>query len=98
MVPKPGSDEEAKLIFEKWDLDFAIIGKTISEDKFLIFFNDEIKAELPLKALSGNAPEYNRPWTATSKNRVKITVVTLATSHCNRIVKKNFIGYIYICC
>ena len=71
MVLKPGSDEEAKLIFEKWDLDFAIIGKTIAEDKFLIFFNDEIKAELPLKALSGNAPEYNRPWTATSKNGVK---------------------------
>ena len=71
MVLKPGSDEEAKLIFEKWDLDFAIIGKTIAEDKFLIFFNDEIKAELPLKALSGNAPEYNRPWTATSKNSVK---------------------------
>ena len=71
MVLKPGSDEEAKLIFEKWDLDFAIIGKTIAEDKFLIFFNDEIKAELPLKALSGNAPEYNRPWTTTSKNSVK---------------------------
>ena len=71
MVLKPGSDEEAKLIFEKWDLDFAIIGKTIAEDKFLIFFNDEIKAELPLKALSGNAPEYNRPWTATSKNSAK---------------------------
>ncbi|MFL2788829.1 MAG: phosphoribosylformylglycinamidine synthase subunit PurL [Paracoccaceae bacterium] len=71
MVLKPGSDEEAKLIFEKWDLDFAIIGKTIAEDKFLIFFNDEIKADLPLKALSGNAPEYNRPWTATSKKSVE---------------------------
>ena len=71
MVLKPGSNEEAKLIFEKWDLDFAIIGETIAEDRFLIFFNDEIKAELPLKALSGNAPEYNRPWTATSKNSVK---------------------------
>ena len=71
MVLKPGSDEEAKLIFEKWDLDFAIIGKTIAEDKYLLFFNEEIKAELPLKALSGNAPEYNRPWTATSKNSVK---------------------------
>lgn len=72
MVIKPGSDTEAKEIFKKWDLDFSIIGETIAADKFLIFFDGELKADLPLKALSGNAPEYNRPWTATPKNITKV--------------------------
>jgi phosphoribosylformylglycinamidine synthase len=55
----------AKAIFDKWDLDFAIVGHTIAEDRFLIRQGGEIKADLPLKALSGTAPEYDRPWVAT---------------------------------
>ena len=45
--------------------DFAVIGETIAEDRFLIMHNGEVKADLPLKALSGNAPEYDRPWVTT---------------------------------
>src|SRR5690606_16406730 len=38
---------------------------TIPEDRFLIRLNGEVKADLPLKALSGEAPEYDRPWVET---------------------------------
>ena len=62
MVLKPELEEQAKAVFEKWDLDFAIVGETIAEDRFLIMMNGEVKADLPLKALSGTAPEYDRPW------------------------------------
>ncbi|WP_212524619.1 phosphoribosylformylglycinamidine synthase subunit PurL [Actibacterium sp. MT2.3-13A] len=65
MVLKPEKEEEARAVFEKWDLDFAIVGHTIDEDRFLIKHNGEIKADLPLKALSGTAPEYDRPWQET---------------------------------
>ncbi|MBK5934933.1 phosphoribosylformylglycinamidine synthase subunit II [Rhodovulum imhoffii] len=65
MVLRPEKEAEAKAIFDKWDLDFAIVGETISEDRFLILHNGEEKASLPLKALSGNAPEYDRPWVET---------------------------------
>ena len=65
MVLKPELEAEAKAVFDKWDLDFAIVGKTIAEDRFLVMHNGEIKADLPLKALSGNAPEYDRPWVQT---------------------------------
>lgn len=65
MVLDPQKEHLAKSIFDKWDLDFAIVGETISEDRFLIKFNGEVKADLPLKALAGNSPEYDRPWTET---------------------------------
>ncbi|MBW4960607.1 phosphoribosylformylglycinamidine synthase subunit PurL [Sulfitobacter sp. CW3] len=65
MVLRPELEAEAKAVFDKWDLDFAIVGETIAEDRFLIVLNGEVKADLPLKALSGNAPEYDRPWVET---------------------------------
>ncbi len=65
MVLHPHKETEAKAVFDKWDLDFAIIGETIAEDRFLIRLNGEVKADLPLKALSGEAPEYDRPWVKT---------------------------------
>ncbi|NDK34727.1 phosphoribosylformylglycinamidine synthase subunit PurL [Rhodovulum sulfidophilum] len=65
MVLRPEKEAEAKAIFDKWDLDFAIVGETIAEDRFLILHGGEVRADLPLKALSGNAPEYDRPWVAT---------------------------------
>jgi phosphoribosylformylglycinamidine synthase II len=64
MVLRPEKEAEARAIFEKWDLDFAIVGETIAEDRFLILHGGEVKADLPLKALSGEAPEYDRPWVA----------------------------------
>jgi phosphoribosylformylglycinamidine synthase len=66
MVLRPELEAQAKAVFDKWDLDFAIVGETIAEDRFLIRLHGEIKADLPLKALSGNAPEYDRPWVETS--------------------------------
>ena len=65
MVLRPEKEAEAKAVFDKWDLDFAIVGETIPEDRFLIMHNNTVKADLPLKALSGNAPEYDRPWVET---------------------------------
>ncbi|NIZ13549.1 phosphoribosylformylglycinamidine synthase subunit PurL [Phaeobacter sp. HF9A] len=65
MVLKPELEAEAKAVFEKWDLDFAIVGETIAEDRFLILHNGEVKADLPLSKLSSSAPEYDRPWVET---------------------------------
>ena len=63
MVLKPELEAAAKAVFDKWDLDFAIVGETIAEDRFLIVLNGEVKADLPLSKLSSAAPEYDRPWT-----------------------------------
>ena len=65
MVLRPDREETARAIFEKWDLDFAIVGETIAEDRFLVMQGNTVRADIPLKALSGNAPEYDRPWEET---------------------------------
>jgi phosphoribosylformylglycinamidine synthase len=65
MVLKPELESVARAIFVKWDLDFAIVGETIAEDRFLIMHGNQIKADLPLSKLSSSAPEYDRPWVPT---------------------------------
>jgi phosphoribosylformylglycinamidine synthase len=65
MVLDPEKETTAKAIFDKWDLDFAIVGETIAEDRFKIFKDGELKADLPLSKLASNAPEYDRPWVPT---------------------------------
>ncbi|MBU2956750.1 phosphoribosylformylglycinamidine synthase subunit PurL [Paracoccus sp. 1_MG-2023] len=65
MVLKPEKEAEARAVFEKWDLDFAIVGETIAEDRFLIVHRDQVMADLPLSKLSSSAPEYDRPWVET---------------------------------
>ncbi|MEM6635281.1 MAG: phosphoribosylformylglycinamidine synthase subunit PurL [Pseudomonadota bacterium] len=65
MVLRPEKEGEAKAIFDRWDLDFAIVGETIAEDRFVIEMGGKVMADLPLKALSGTAPEYDRPWVPT---------------------------------
>ncbi len=67
MVLNPQLENAAKAVFDKWDLDFAVVGETIAEDRFEIFHGGKLMADLPLKALSGNAPEYDRRWVETPK-------------------------------
>jgi phosphoribosylformylglycinamidine synthase len=66
MVLNPEKEAEARAVFEKWDLDFAIVGETLPEDRFVIMHGGQCMADLPLRALSGNAPEYDRPWEETA--------------------------------
>ncbi len=65
MVLRPEKEAEARAVFDKWDLDFAIVGETIAEDRFLIVHGNETKADLPLSKLASTAPEYDRPWVPT---------------------------------
>ena len=65
MVLDPEREDAARAVFDKWDLDFAIVGETIAEDRFLIMLAGEIKADLPLSTLASSAPEYDRPWVPT---------------------------------
>jgi phosphoribosylformylglycinamidine synthase II len=61
MVLKPEKEEEAKAIFRKWGLDFAVIGHTTDTLRFVIKHNGEVKADLPIKELGDEAPLYDRP-------------------------------------
>ena len=64
MVLRPEQEKEAEAIFRKWGLDFAIVGTTTDTLRFVIKHEGEVKADLPIKDLGDQAPEYDRPWVA----------------------------------
>ena len=65
IVLENGKEEKAKKIFDKWNLDFAIIGKTTSSKNIEIYFNNEKVTDIPIDFLSDNAPLYERKWKKT---------------------------------
>ncbi|MGO4664724.1 phosphoribosylformylglycinamidine synthase subunit PurL [Bosea sp. 2RAB26] len=67
MVIKPGHEEPAEAIFRKWGLDFAVVGKTTDTLRFVVKHQGETMADLPIKELGDEAPEYDRPWIETPK-------------------------------
>ncbi|MEM7069733.1 MAG: phosphoribosylformylglycinamidine synthase subunit PurL [Pseudomonadota bacterium] len=62
MVLNPEKEEAAKAIFVKWGLDFAVVGKTTDDLRFRILHQGEEVANLPIKELGDEAPEYDRPY------------------------------------
>ncbi|WP_159586567.1 phosphoribosylformylglycinamidine synthase subunit PurL [Chelativorans xinjiangense] len=64
MVLRPEKEPEAEAIFRKWGLDFAIVGHTTDDKRFRILHQGEEVANLPIKELGDEAPEYDRPWVA----------------------------------
>ncbi len=68
MILRPGMEPLAKEIFEKWDLDFAVIGRLTAPTEggngsITILRHGVVEALLPLLALTDEAPRYERPYT-----------------------------------
>ncbi len=62
IVLENGKEEHAKNIFDKWNLDFAVIGKTTKSKKIELYFDNEQVANIPVNTLVENSPMYNRKW------------------------------------
>lgn len=62
-VLKPGRESEAAAIFRKWELDFAVIGITTGTNRLVVRHKGEVVADMPITALSDEAPIYDRPYT-----------------------------------
>ncbi|MEO8758740.1 MAG: phosphoribosylformylglycinamidine synthase subunit PurL, partial [Devosia sp.] len=62
MVLHPEKEAEARAVFEKWELDFATVGKTTDDLRFRVMWQGKEVANLPIKDLGDAAPEYDRPW------------------------------------
>lgn len=65
IVLENGKEELAKKIFDKWNLDFAVIGKTTNSKKIELFFNNNQVASIPINTLVENSPMYERKWKKT---------------------------------
>lgn len=75
MVLKPGKEAMAQAIFERWELDFAIIGEVTDTRHMVLEFDGEVVCDIPLGPLAADAPEYDRPYMSKDEYRewAKIT-------------------------
>ena len=62
MILRPGSEAEARRIFEKWELDFAVIGRVTDTGRLVLRKQGETAADIPVGPLVTEAPLYRRPW------------------------------------
>ena len=62
IVLENGKEEHAKKIFDKWNLDFAVIGKTTNSKKIELYFKEKKVADIPVNTLVENSPMYDRKW------------------------------------
>ena len=75
MVLKPEKTEIAKEVFEKWDVDFAIVGKITETNNIVVLHNGMIEADIPIKFLTDNAPMYKREKIKKNKRKRKLQLL-----------------------
>ncbi len=74
IVLENGKEDIAKKIFDKWDLDFAVIGRTTNSKNIELFYDEKKVASIPINTLVENSPMYDRKWKKTKlpkKNKYK---------------------------
>jgi len=62
IILREGREKDCENIFKKWGLDFSIIGKLTISQKLTLKSDNKTVCDLPISALSHEAPEYDRKW------------------------------------
>jgi len=65
MVLKPGSEQRARRIFDKWELNFAVVGRLTETGRIVLRMHGETFADMPIAPMVDASPVYERPWTPT---------------------------------
>src|SRR5258708_8544220 len=61
IVAHKGREREVGDIFRKWDLDAVVIGQVRDDGRMRVAHNGEVVCDVPVKALTDEAPVYERP-------------------------------------
>ncbi len=61
MVLRPDRQDLAQAIFEKWELDFAVVGRLTDTGRITVMHRGVVQADIPLDPLAEQAPLYHRP-------------------------------------
>lgn len=65
LVLKPEREAEAAKIFEKWELDFSVIGRLTETGHIVCTRHGAVEVDIPVGPLVEQSPLYNRPWEPT---------------------------------
>ena len=77
IILEDGKENNARKIFEKWDLDFVVIGKTTNTKNLIMKFKNKIEGIIPIEALASKAPIYDRKWSKKKQSKKKIELKSL---------------------
>jgi phosphoribosylformylglycinamidine synthase len=66
IVARSGREKQLIDIFKKWELDAVVIGQVVEGDRLRIMHHGRLEADLPIHALTDEAPKYHRPMAGTS--------------------------------
>jgi phosphoribosylformylglycinamidine synthase II len=61
IVAHKGREKQIVEIFNKWDLDAVVVGRVVEGNRLKVFHNGVLEADLPVDAVTDEAPKYNRP-------------------------------------
>ena len=73
MVLRPGREDIARRIFEKYELDFAIIGHLTTTGNLTLRRNGDTVADMPIAPMVTASPQYERPWVGAPRRAVLST-------------------------
>lgn len=62
VIGKKGKEKEIEEVFKKWDLECCKIGEVRRDGFLTATFKGETVCKVPVKALTSDAPVYNRPY------------------------------------
>ena len=61
IVAREGREQEVLDLFEKWDLDAAVVGQVTDTGRLHLRWHGEMVADMPIDPLTEGAPIYDRP-------------------------------------
>src|SRR5207247_6171698 len=64
LVAARGCEDEVRRVFEKWDLHAEAIGTVTGDGRLRVLNDGRLEADVPTRALTDEAPVYDRPWVA----------------------------------
>ena len=74
LVVEKGTEQKFLDLFEKHELDSAVIGEVTNTDRFVLKYEDEVFADIPVQSLADEAPVYVLEGEEKEYNTSKMTI------------------------
>ncbi|MER3426912.1 MAG: phosphoribosylformylglycinamidine synthase subunit PurL [Pyrinomonas sp.] len=95
LVAHKGREREVIDIFRKWDLDAVVIGRVTDTKRLVVHHRGEVVADLPVSALTDEAPRYERPMkppvkqvASNEEQKVSDRISLVEAEDCNEALEK----------
>jgi len=93
IVAHKGREREVADIFRKWDLDAVVIGRVLDDGRMHVNHNGEVVCDVPVKALTDEAPIYERPMQEAVSGQLSVVSGSLQSENNEQLTTNNGPNY-----